>query len=113
MHFARPKGGAEAEFNYSWDFRARAAVRDWGTDDPNSHFGKHLKDLAQCDKKGPVPPGLRVTFFVAPGGKVTSVGVGADAPVDANYASCVALRVQSWKFDDPLGKIARATYQFQ
>lgn len=113
MHFAHPRGGSEAEFNYSWDFQARAAVRDWGTDDASSHFEKHRKDLKECVHRGPAPSGLRVTFFVAPGGKVTSVGVGADSPVDDGYASCVAERVQTWKFDDPLGKIARATFRFQ
>jgi hypothetical protein len=113
MHFAHPKGGPEAEFNYSWDFQARAAVKDWGTDDASAHFEKHRKDLKDCMRRGSPPPGLRVTFFVAPGGKVTSVGVGADAPVADDYATCVAERVSTWKFDDPLGKIARATYRFQ
>jgi TonB family protein len=113
VSFPKPKGGAPAEFNYTWNFRAKAAIQEWGNDDVGDHFSKRRKELAVCEKKGPVPPGLRVTFFVTPGGKVTSVGLGADAPLDEAYAQCVAGRVVTWKFNDPLGKIARATYQFQ
>jgi len=112
LRFAHPKGNAEAEFNYTWNFRAKAAVKTWGNDDVGRAFDKHRAEIDACEKKGPVPPGLRVTFFVAPGGKVTSVGVGADGPLADDYASCVIGRVQAWRFDDPLGKIARATYQF-
>jgi hypothetical protein len=112
LFFPHPKGNAEAEFNYSWDFRAKASLKEWSNDDVGEKFDKHRPELVTCEKKGPVPPGLRVTFYVTPGGKVTSVGLGADAPLDEGYARCVAERVAAWKFDDPLGKIARATYQF-
>ncbi len=112
LRFARPKGGHEAEFNYTWNFRAKTALKDWSNDDVGRHFDKHRAEIDACEKKGPVPAGLRVTFFVGPGGKVTSVGVGADGPVADSYASCVIGRVQAWRFDDPLGRIARATYQF-
>ncbi len=112
LSFPKPRGNGEAEFNYSWDFRAKASMKDWTNDDVGRHFDKHKKEIDACEKDGPVPPGLRVTFFVTPGGKVSSVGVGADAPVPEAYAACVSACVQRWKFDDPLGKIARATYQF-
>jgi hypothetical protein len=108
--FPQPKGGAEAEFNYSWHFLGRASLLPWGQRDVERHVAARKGELQACGKRR--ASGLRVAFFVGPGGKVTSVGVGADGPIDDRFARCVADRVAAWRFDDPLGRMARAVYQF-
>ena len=59
-----------------------------------------------------MPPTLRVSLFVAPGGQAPSVGMGADKPIDPKWAACAAQVVSRWKFEDPRGKVAHVTYQF-
>ncbi len=111
LKFATPRGGREAEFDYGWDFRGgKAPLTAWGNGDVGRQFAKHRGELAACGRPGGLPRGLKVTFFVLPGGKVASVGVGADVPVADGVARCIAGRVAAWRFDDPLGAIARATW---
>jgi hypothetical protein len=112
MRLPAPRGNAEAEFSYSLQFRGRAPLRTWERGDVERVFDEHRARLDGCASKGNVPPGLRVTFFVAPGGIAKSVGVGADAALEEGYGRCVADEVGRWHFEDPRGRIARATYEF-
>ena len=112
--FPTPKGG-EAEFTYPFTFRGKVTVQEWGNAEVGELFARNRVALDTCAKKGVdggVPPSMRVTFFVIPGGTVPSAGVGADKPMDDAYAQCIADEVARWKFADPRGRIARATYQF-
>lgn len=113
--FARPHGGAEAEFTYPIEFRARAQVLEWEGErvlpllrKPKS---KPLKDMAECKKQlaGVRPPPMSMTLYVAPGGKVTSAGFSADAEINDAWAGCLADKSRQWRLDDPMGRIARAT----
>jgi hypothetical protein len=116
LRFARPRGGREAEFDYGWDFQTRTPetmkMKRWDNHDVGRLFARHLRELGACGGGRALPRGLKVTFFVLPGGKVTSVGVGADEPLADGWASCLVARVAGWRFEDPLGAIARATYEF-
>ena len=111
LHFAQPQGGAEAEFTYPIEFRARRAVQTWDEARVSPAVARHRRDLAACKAKAPngLPPTLTMTVYVAPGGKVTSAGLAADAPLDDGFAECLVQRSHSWRLDDPLGKIAKAT----
>lgn len=111
LRLRAPRGG-EAEFEYAWEFRTRAPVESWVASDLQPVFRKRRDELRPCEALGNVPPGLRVTLYVMPGGRVGALGLGADAPLDERYAACVATRVSSWTFTDPQGRVARATYQF-
>ena len=113
LRFAPPRGGKEAEFEYAWEFRGRAPVTEWSARDVASAFAQHRGELRGCEHKGAVPPGLRVTVYVGAAGKVGSAGVGADGLLDEAYASCVLAKVSGWRFTDPMGRVARATYQFR
>ena len=111
--FPAPSGGLEAEFDYRWQLAAQAPLQNWSTADVGAVVGKHRNELRPCERLGNVPPSVRVTFYVMPGGKVSSVGVGAaSSKLDEKYAQCVADKITTWRFADPLGKVARATYQF-
>ncbi|MSP63017.1 MAG: hypothetical protein EXR72_22310 [Myxococcales bacterium] len=113
LRFATTSSSAgEAEVGYSWDFQPKAPLRRWDDSDVGRHFVRLAPKLKACVQSGPTPLGLRVAFFVGPGGEVKSVGLGSDGPITPAYASCVRKRVTDWRFDDPLGRIARATYQF-
>jgi hypothetical protein len=111
LHFARPHGGAEAEFTYPIEFRARRAVQSWDSGRVEPSLLRHRGDVSACKAKlaNGLPPSLTMTMYVAPGGKVTSAGLAADAPLDDAFASCLLQKTRAWRLDDPLGKIAKAT----
>lgn len=111
LHFARPHGGGEAEFTYPIEFRARRPVQPWDEARVSPSVMRHRGDVRECNKKGggELPPSLSMTMYVAPGGKVASAGLAADAPLDETFAVCLVGKTKSWRLDDPLGKIAKAT----
>ncbi len=109
LHFSRPRGGNEAEFTYPIEFNARAAVMTWDEARVAPHIARHKQDVRSCKVRGKVPQQLTMTVYVAPGGKVTSAGLAADAPLDENFASCLVGKTRAWRLDDPLGHIAKAT----
>lgn len=112
LRFPAPEGAKEAEFAYAWEFRPAVALREWREEDVRDVFRRHLADLRSCERRGNVPPKLRITVFVAAGGRVGSVGVGGDGALTDEYVRCVAAKVGAWRFPDPLGQVARATYRF-
>jgi hypothetical protein len=114
LRYPSPKGAAEAEFEYAWQFRPKAPLKEWPAEQVEEAFQSRQADLAACAGRAKVelPAGLRVTFYVMPGGKVGSVGLSADGALDDKLADCVAARVATWRFKDPLGTVARATYQY-
>jgi hypothetical protein len=111
LHFGRPHGGAEAEFSYPIEFRARRPVQTWEEARVTPSVVRHRKDVHECRAKlpGRLPPALSMTVYVAPGGKVASAGLAADAPLDDGFATCLVGKTKAWRLDDPLGKIAKAT----
>jgi len=72
---------------------------------------KHRHDVSACKQKaaGGLPPGVTVTVYVAPGGKVASAGLSADAPLDDAFATCLVEKSRLSHLDDPLGRIAKAS----
>jgi hypothetical protein len=115
LHFSHPHGGSEAEFSYPIEFHGKAAVATWDADRvaPALRKVKPRKDVSECKQKAPngLPSSLNMTLYVAPGGKVTSAGLAADAPIDDGFGACLVGRAHAWRLDDPLGKIAKATVQ--
>lgn len=111
LHFARPHGGGEAEFSYPIEFRARRPVQPWEEARVEPAVARHRKDVHECKQRAPgkLPPALSMTVYVAPGGKIASAGLAADAPLDDAFAECLVGKTKAWRLDDPLGKIAKAT----
>jgi TonB family protein len=111
LHFARPHGGGEAEFSYPIEFHARRPVQTWEEARVEPSVARHRKDVHECKQKAPgkLPPALSMTVYVAPGGKIASAGLAADAPLDDAFAECLVGKTKGWRLDDPLGKIAKAT----
>lgn len=111
LHFAKPRGGAAAEFSYPIEFRARRPVTAWDGGRVSPSVARHKHDVTSCESQSPgaPPPALMLTVYVAPGGKVTSAGLSADAPLDDHFANCLVQKTRAWRLDDPLGKIAKAT----
>ena len=54
------------------------------------------QDVHECKAKAPggLPPPLSMTVYVAPGGKVASAGLAADAPLDDAFAACLVGKTQ-------------------
>ncbi len=113
LHFAKPHGGAEAEFTYPIELGDRAAVQTWDGARVRPALARHRRDVTQCRQKSPtrLPSDLMLTVYVAPGGKVTSAGLAADAPLDDTFASCLVQKTHKWRLDDPLGRIAKCTVE--
>lgn len=111
LHFAHPHGGGEAEFSYPIEFHARRPVQTWEETRVSPSVARHRKDVHECKQKAPgkLPPALSMTVYVAPGGKIASAGLAADAPLDDAFAECLVGKTKGWRLDDPLGKIAKAT----
>jgi hypothetical protein len=111
LHFSRPHGaGPEAEFTYPIEFHHKRAVTTWDGDRVAPSVARHKRDVSACRQKGSAPtPTLTMTVYVVPGGKVASAGLSADAPLDDAFGQCLVGKSRLWRFDDPLGKIAKAT----
>jgi TonB family protein len=109
LSFGKPHGGSEAEFTYPLEFRQQRPVSAWEGD--RVQVAKHRRDVTLCKQKSPngLPPAVSLTVYVAPGGKVASAGLSADAPLDDAFASCLVEKSRAWRLDDPLGRIAKAT----
>jgi hypothetical protein len=111
LRFSRPKHGSEAEFNYPIEFQGRP-VKIWESGRLQPVVQKRRADLVACKKKATqplLPSSVILTVYVAPGGKVASAGISAEAPLDEQFAACVVDSTAKWKLEDPLGKIAKAT----
>jgi TonB family protein len=111
LHFGKPHGGPEAEFSYPIEFRAKRPVQAWDKERVSPSVKSHRRDVVECRAKAGcgMPSSLTMTMYVAPGGKVASAGLSADAPLDDAFASCLVSRTRMWRLDDPLGRIAKAT----
>jgi TonB family protein len=111
LHFQRPHGGAEAEFVYPIEFRADRPPLAWDEARVSQSIAKHRSDVSACKAKSGkgLPSAVSMTVYVGPGGKVASAGLSADAPLDDEFAACLVERTHSWRLDDPLGRIAKAT----
>jgi hypothetical protein len=111
LSFSKPHGGSEAEFTYPLEFRQQRAVSPWEAE--RVPMAKHKRDVSMCKSKSQngLPPAVSLTVYVAPGGKVTSAGLAADAPLDDAFAQCLVEKSRAWRLDDPLGKIAKATVE--
>ena len=97
LHFAKPHGGAEAEFTYPIEFRARRPRADVGRGARVAVAASAIaRTCAQCKDNGVgrMPPSLSMTVYVAPGGKIASAGLAADAPLDDAFASCLVRQDQ-------------------
>jgi hypothetical protein len=109
--FARPHGGKEAEFVYPIELRGTQRVDTWDEARLSPTVAKNKKDVAECKLRAPggLPPQMTTTVYVAPGGRITSVGFAADGPLADELLVCLAERMQKWRADDPLGRIVKAT----
>jgi hypothetical protein len=113
LSFSKPRGGSEAEFTYPLEFRQQRAVHAWDEARVQPAMAKHRKDVSACKARSPngLPAAVNMTLYVAPGGKVASAGLAADAPLDDAFAMCLVDKTRLWRLDDPLGKIAKATVE--
>lgn len=115
LRFAPPRGGKEAEFNYPVDFGASSDVSAWDGARVELRMKPYRPHVRECKKrgKGGLPPGLQLTIYIGPGGRILSAGLAADAPVPEPIASCLVEKARLIRVDDPLGRVAKATIAVQ
>ncbi len=111
LRFSPPKGGKEAEFNYPVDFGSTAQVASWDGARVETKMAAFRPHVRECKRRAPggLPPGIALTVYIGPGGKVLSAGVAAEAPVPAPIADCLAEKARLLRLVDPLGQVAKAT----
>jgi len=78
---------------------------------PKKKHGHHAQATMPKGPLRPVPAHLRMTMYVAPGGKVITAGLSADGPVDPGIASCYMTSAGGWKLDDPGGRVAKLSFE--
>ena len=118
MAFPQPKGG-DGELTFPVEFAARTPVQAWQSDKIADAVHKALPTWKSCQSKGRKPKAgeksagvasIRATLYVGPGGQVTSAGFSANDPIDDKVAGCLLDKVLALRLDDPLGKMAKVSY---
>ena len=117
MSFARPKGGAAAEFTLPLEFTAQRAPVTLEGDEGSAALAvageDALQALADCAEQGEVPERTAVTLYAGLRGAVQSVGFATpEGPADATWLDCAEQAVMGWTVADPKGKITRMTFEF-
>lgn len=111
MKLPPPQGG-EGEFTCPVEFtssdRARQ-VATWPEARVAADMARHQGEVTACLRRRRP---LRVTVYIGPGGKVASVGLDADEPIDDRTAACLVKRASEWLLPDPLGQLVKASYAF-
>lgn len=111
LKFVKPTGG-RAEVRYSMDLPAEGdQPQTWEPSKVKRAITARSKDLASC-RVGGKPGAFVITFYVLPGGKVRTAGVASAEDLPEGFAACVAKVILGTTFPDPLGEVARATYEF-
>lgn len=111
--FPTPKGG-EGELTCPIDFAARTPTGKWAGERIAGVLAKKKAALHACQGKAKAGTAtldaLRMTLYIGPGGAPTSVGFAAEAPQDAKVTKCLADKLLSLQFDDPLGQMVKVDY---
>ncbi len=111
LTFVKPKGG-KADVRYTMSLADNGTeAKNWEADKAKPTLKKKRRALRAC-RKGGLPKSFTLTFYVLPGGSVKSVGVASTEALPAGFAECAAKVVAAQTFADPLGSVARATYEY-
>lgn len=107
--FPSPRGGAAAEFGWSFGLESPGDVRPpvpWEEERVRDVVAERSEALQECGSIG----GAVVTAYVAPGGEVVSVGVAVDERADDDTLDCIAETVKSWNMPDPGSYPAKVSF---
>ena len=104
--FPRPRGG-EAEAMYAIEIPPQSPFAVWPSEEGEQVFSRGRAALFSCRDGLTRPAPRKVTLYVGPGGKPTSVGVSSPEPMGDAFVDCLVTAVRGLKFRDPLGRPAR------
>lgn len=111
LKFVKPTGG-RAEVRYSMDIPAEGdQPQTWEPSKVKRAITARSKEIMGC-RVGGKPGAFQVTFYVLPQGKVGAAGVASTEDLPDGFAACVAKVILGTTFPDPLGEVARVTYEF-
>ena len=112
MTFKKPRGRGDADFSVPLDFTSGRSNARWLSEEASyAEVEPYLPQLEDC---AGTPPGVSVTLYVGPRGKVQSVGFASrkDAPFSDEWAECAQQLIMEWQLTDPRGKIAKLGFQY-
>ncbi|MDY0003531.1 MAG: hypothetical protein RBU30_19690 [Polyangia bacterium] len=111
LKFVKPTGG-KAEVRYSMDLPAEGdQPKTWEPSKVKRAMSSRAKEIAAC-RVGGKPDSFTVTFYVLPQGKAQTAGVASAQDLPEGFAACVAKVILGTTFPDPLGEVARVSYEF-
>lgn len=107
--FPSPRGGKNAEFEYSLGFRSTGekAVVEWDADAVTRDVSSQSAQLGAC---GALASDLRAVAYVQPGGSVASVGLASQASIDPLVGICVVETIRKWKLPDDRSHMVRMAF---
>lgn len=110
VRFPRPTGNAEAQVDYTLEFRATGAIPVMEL--PAGHIEPALPALfgrlhAECERLG--ADQVTATVYLDAAGAVRSVGLASESSVDERAAACVAAAIRRWtaRLEAVQGGVAR------
>jgi hypothetical protein len=106
--FPPPRGG-ETEFSFPLTFSGNMEPNWWGP----KKVRRRLRRLERGLEPEKVPPGLMLTFYVDRRGRVVSVGMSADGPIDEALADDLERQLRRLRFSRPRTRYAKVTYPLQ
>jgi hypothetical protein len=111
LKFSKPKGG-HAEVRYSMELANEGTdSKVWDAAKVKRVMRKKGAAIRAC-RKGGKPSTFIVTFHVLPQGQVKNAGVTSTEDLPPGFAACVAKVIKSTTWPDPLGAVARVSYEF-
>ena len=112
--FHPPRGRAEAEFAWGFEFDAPEDVpppAPIARDDMAETLMMNMPSTAPCS-----PPRdgttVRVTAYVQPGGVVLSAGAASEGKDSGAAIACLLPIVQTWIFPDPMNSLGKTSFDW-
>jgi len=102
--FPPPRGG-ESEFSFPLSFSGHVEPQWWSP----RKVERKLRRVKRGKEPPQLPPGLSLTFYVNRGGRVVSVGMCADGPIEEAVADEIVKRVRRLRFAHPRARYVKVS----
>lgn len=114
MVFPPPEGQRPTDFTYSLRFLSRRGhpVVEWRPEEVAKNVDRLRPTLATCGRIGAAP--VSAVAYIEPGGRVLSVGLASEGPIDATAATCVVEQVRrNWRLPCDRDHVVRTSFLVQ
>ena len=108
--FPKPGGNRPSDFDYNIEFRSThpQTVVDWKPEEFGRKLSGKVPALSRCGSPG--EGAVAAVAYVRPGGRVVSVGLTSEKPIDTMAAKCVVDQIQSWRLPAEKAHLVRTHF---